>query len=138
MTKIKTLITALFLMTAYFSNAQSNETKAISAEQKSYLTTTWYESPKESDGNTLVYRLTEYKMIVGQDFFKAPPGKITFAPTGNFNGENIKVGKTADVADGNSGKWNITGNDLTLDFSGKKNKMTVVSIEKDKLVLKAE
>ncbi len=139
MKKLKLTLAAIF-MTACFANAQSTDTKTtseLSAEQKGFLATTWYEQPKESNGNTVVYRLTEYKLVAGQDFY-GPPTKITLANSGNFNGENIKVGKAAESAESNSGKWKVSGNTITLDFGKQKNKLSIVSIEKDKLVLKAE
>ena len=142
MKKVKIILAAL-LMTACLTKAQTidaKSTKELSAEQKGYLINAWYEWPKESNGNILVYHSTEYIMIVGQDFFKFPPGKINFTNTGSFSGENIKVGKTTEPAETTTtgGKWNTSGTNIVLDFGKQKNKLSVVSIEKDKLVLKAE
>lgn len=134
------VIVVMVLMFAGIAKAQTvNEQATISSElsktQKSFLANTWYESPKESSANKIVYTLTEYVMVAGQDYYNFGPGKITLLNTNKFTSENLKVKQNVDPKLSESGKWNLNGNKLVLDLGSNKNTFTISSIEKNKLVL---
>jgi len=127
----------LFVLAVCFSSAQ-NATKApatgLSAEQKNYLANTWYESPKESTPDQIVYRLTEYVMVVGLDYYNTPPGKIMLDNANRFKAEYVKA-CTSEPSMNTEGKWSLSGNSVVLNFGKQKCKQTILEIEKGKLVL---
>lgn len=134
------VIVVIFLMFAGLAKAQTiNEQAAISSElnktQKDILVNTWYESPKESSANKIVYTLTEYVMVAGQDYYNFGPGKLALLNTKKFTSENLKVKQNVDPKLSESGNWSLKGNKLILDLGSNKNTFTISSIENNKLVL---
>ncbi|MGE0568543.1 MAG: lipocalin family protein [Bacteroidia bacterium] len=129
-----------FLFVSGFSYAQSGRKassgkKEISQEQKNFLQNTWFESPKESEGGNIVYRLTEYTVIVGQDFYNFTPGKLILTASGDFSSENLKLNLSQDPHQTDSGTWKLNGNTLILYMGNELRKFPIVSISQDKLVL---
>ena len=106
----------------------------LSAEQKNFLATTWFESPKESENNKIVFRLTEYVMIAGLDMYAIPPGKINLSDPSKFNSEYFKSCNNNNEMMA-EGKWNVKGKAISLNFGKQNCSYTILEIEKDKLVL---
>ncbi len=139
MKKIKSILIVFVLLVGAL-NAQNNVTSEsfltkLTKEQKGFLANTWYESPSESNKNTIVYRLTPYAVVVGQDYSPFPPSKITINQQNTFSGEYIKTSSKADPLQTLSGNWNLDKNSLLLNSSSQNNKVTIVSIVADKLVV---
>lgn len=139
MKKIKSII-IVFVLLFGISKAQnivSSQSSIIklTKEQKGFLVNTWYESPSESSANTIVYRLTEYVVIAGKDMSPFPPSKITINKANTFSGEYIKTSTQTSPLQTLSGNWNLDKNNLLLNAGNQKNKMSILSIEKDKMVV---
>lgn len=132
------IFTLALTFTLSFFNAQnsSKSNSQSTAIQADLLVNTWYESPKESSANTIVYKLQEYTVIVGQDYFNFQPGKISFDKSKTFTSNFFKTSISENPNENLSGKWSITNNQLTLKVGTNSKIYTIVSIEKDKLVLK--
>lgn len=131
------LVFVLFFCTAKAQNNVTYQTAAnkLTSEQKDFLVNTWYESPQESNTNTIVYRLTEYQVIAGKDMSPFPPSKLVINKANTFNGEYIKTKSTVSPAQILSGTWNLDKTNLLLKSGNETNKLSIVSIEKEKLVV---
>ncbi len=139
MRKIKSIL-IVFVLLAGALSAQNNVTSEsfltkLTKDQKGFLANTWYESPSESNKNTIVYRLTPYAVVVGQDYSPFPPSKIVINQQNTFSGEYIKTTSQADPLQTLSGNWSLDKNNLLLNSSNQNSKMTIVSIVADKLVI---
>lgn len=130
-------MTATFIK-AQSASAQVSTNKELNKEQKSFLISSWFESPNESNGNQIVYRKTEYTVIVGKDYFNFPPSKLNFTGPKNFTAEYLKLNQKSDPKPSQAGTWSLKGHTITLDMNGQKNTLTVLSIDADKLVLVTE
>lgn len=127
----KTALLFCLIFSAQFSNSQNN---TITLEQKTYLLNTWYESPKESSENVIVYSLTEHVVVIGEGYF-AQPGKITFTSNNMFTSDNLRSCKK-DIYSRDSGKWRLSNQELILEFEKETCTHYISELTKDKLVIK--
>ncbi len=127
MEKNKTLIVIALFFIACFAKAQN---VIIAEKEKKQLITTWYESPKESSGNTVVFRPTKYIMQSGDDPLYAF-AILKFINTTDFKIEYWHWCNTTPYA--NDGKWMVLNNTLLLDFGAQKckNEFTVLEVSKE-------
>jgi len=125
------LAATLFLALGFIGNAQTNLTQ----QQQGYLLNTWFESPKESQGKNIVYRLTEYTVIVGKDDYIFPPGKVTFTSGNNYTAEYLKLNTTTDPQQTSTGDWKLQNNHILINQNSK---LKLVAIESNKLVLEIQ
>jgi hypothetical protein len=119
-------------MTGSLMKAQKNA--GLSEQQKGFILNTWYESPKESKGDTLTFSTVKHVSVAGTDVVGFEYSKITFTNATDFNvaywtkcAENINM---------TSGKWNyVSGSVLLLDFIPMKykNQLTVIEVTANKL-----
>ena len=125
MKKINTLFILLSLL---FGVAKAQNT--ITEKEKKQLITTWYESPKESSGKTIVFRPTKYIMQSGDDPLYAF-AILKLLNTTDFKIEYWRFCNNTPYA--NDGKWLILNNSIVLDFGDQKckNEFTVVEISKE-------
>lgn len=132
---MKTYLTGLFFALAIFlcntSCAQKN--KGFNDQEKGFLINTWYESPKESLGDTVVFRLSKYILSAG-DNPAFSFSKIVFTNVTDFSIEYWRWCKAAPVA--YNGNWNFNvGTTITLDFGLQKckNDFVVLCVKTDLL-----
>jgi hypothetical protein len=96
---------------------------------------TWFESPRESHGDTITYRLTKHIHVPGVDDPKMLFNVLVFSAAPDFTVENWRWCPKSKFIFG--GKWNVmTGNIIKLDFGTTqkcKCQLSILSIEKDKL-----
>lgn len=114
-------------------SARAQKSKGFTDLQKGYLINTWYESPKESSGDTIVFRLTKYTLSAGDNPAFAF-SKIVFTNLTDFSIEYWRWCKSAPVS--YDGKWNFNvGTILSLDFGSQKckNSFFVLEVKDDKL-----
>lgn len=123
---MKKLLIGLFLTLCFFSKAQN-------AKQTNIQVATWFESPKESNSDTIVFRLTKHVLVAGDDPAFAF-SQITFVNASDFN---IGYWRWCSNSQGaNSGKYNYSKSaTILLDFGPQKCKcnLTVLEYKNDKL-----
>lgn len=129
------LLTGKLISQTEILKLNSEQLSSQSNFQKENLVNTWFESPKESSKNTIVYRLTEYTVIVGQDYFNFQPGKINFKSSNEFVAEFFKTKSLSTPIQNQSGKWKLKGSNLLLTVGDKTETFKILSLEKDKLVI---
>ncbi len=129
----KILYTLLLIVTGTgFSLMAQNK---LSAAQKDLLLNTWYESPHESSGDTIMYKLTKHIHTPGKDDPSMSYSVLTLKTAPDFSAEFWRwCPKNPLVFDG---KWSLfQGNIIKLDFGAKikcKFQLTVITVEKDRL-----
>lgn len=112
--------------------AQSTKAKAM---QHDLLMNTWFESPHESHGDTMTYRLTRHLHTPGVDDPKALFSIIVFSAPPDFTVENWRWCPKSKFLYG--GKWNIiNANMIKLDFGTVqkcKCQLSIITLEKELL-----
>lgn len=133
MKKIKTiLIAASLVMTGSLMKAQKNA--GLTAQQKTYMLNTWYESPQESKGDTITFRTAKHVNVPGVDVVGFEYSQITFSNATDFN--VLYWTKCPQNLNSASGKWNYTsGSALQLDYIPQnfKNTLSVIELTTNKL-----
>lgn len=122
------ILLAVLLLTAFIGRAQSVKSKI--SDNHTAIIKTWYESPHESNENTIVYRATKYV----KDYTKDNPAyefsELRFLNNTDFSVAYWrwcpKVNYTPD------GKWTLNekGDVITLDFGAGMCKCEAVILEK--------
>lgn len=123
-------IIILMLISVFGISQSKNE---LTPEQKKLIVNAWYESPRETKGNIVTFRNQRHKFESGVDM------------AGYENSEMIvKKDNTFSVAlwkwcpnnnEVSSGKYTLSENLMTLDFSTKtcQCEIKILELEKDKL-----
>ena len=125
------LIIILILITGLINAQTGGRTKPNTHEQ---IINTWFESPRESHGDTITFRLTRHIHVPEVDDPKALFTIVIFRTAPDFTVENWRWCKKSKFIYG--GKWSLMGGTtIKLDFgtaSKCKCQMSILSLEKDK------
>jgi hypothetical protein len=129
----KGTLIALLIAVTVFAKAQT--ANKITANQKSLLVNKWFESPRETSGDTVTFSTSKHIHQPGVDNPAVAFGELTFSEAPEFNVNYWRwCTKTQNAY---VGKWSIAGSGtaVKLDF-GKlkcKNELTILELTKDKL-----
>jgi hypothetical protein len=122
------LIVTAFMLLCYTISAQKS--KGLD-QKKGYLINNWFESPKESSGDTITFRLNPYIKGTGDNpAFEF--SQIAFTNAGDFTIKYWRWCRMAPLM--NEGKYTNDLN-LLLDFgpSNCKNELVILELKTDKL-----
>lgn len=120
----------IFLIFSQKTTAQTNTSINTTLLQKQ-----WFEWPKEEpNATTLVFHLTEYKVIVGKDYFAFDPGKLNIAGNNQYKAESLKT-KNSDPQTNEQGTWQLTNDKLIFTTENKSKTYKIQSVDSNKLVL---
>lgn len=125
----------LFILFFLFLNLTVFSQIKLSSAQKDLLINTWYESPRESSGDTIAFRLSKHIHTPGKDDPSMSFCVLTLRTAPDFSAEFWRwCPKNPLVFDG---KWSLFQNSIIkLDFGAKikcKFQLTILNIEKDLL-----
>jgi len=126
-----TLIFAALISLTFMGKAQTGN--KITANQKSLLVNKWFESPRESSGDTITFKTTKHVHQPGVDNPAFEFGEITFLDAPEFTVNYWRwCTKTQNAY---TGKWTAPNSVVKLDFGKQKCKceLTILDIQKDKL-----
>jgi hypothetical protein len=125
-----TLMMALLMVTISFAKAQT--ANKISSAQKALLINQWFESPRESSGDTLTYKLVKHIHQPGVDNPAMSYSEITFQDGNQFTDNYWRWCKSESAY---FGKWTMVGSVIKMDFGRQKCKceLTILDIQRDKL-----
>lgn len=128
-----------FLVFAFaISTSKSQTTTTLTQVQKNDLLTVWYQSPKESNGDTIVFRKEKYVLDYSVDDPAFAFALIKFTSSSHFEIEYWNWCHAAPSA--NSGSWNTDNMLIKLDFGqGKcKNDLEVLLLNENilKVIIK--
>lgn len=125
------LIFSLLIVGASFAKAQTGN--KISATQKSLLINKWFESPKESNGDTITFKTSKHIHQPGVDNPAVSFAELTFSDAPDFNVNYWRWCTKTQFA--YTGKWSAPASVVKLDFGKQKCKceLTILDIQKDKL-----
>ncbi|MGZ3884860.1 MAG: hypothetical protein ACXVP0_16855 [Bacteroidia bacterium] len=103
------------------------------AEKKELMHATWFESPRESSGDTITFRLTRHIHVPGKDDPSFTFSTITFDPEQNFTVESWRWCSKNPATYG--GKWQLQSTVIKLDFVKQKCKcqLSILNVEKERL-----
>lgn len=125
-----TLILAAFFMAVIFAKAQT--ASKLTSLQKGYLQKTWYENPKESKGDTIVFHVAKYIYQSGDDPAFAW-SELSFSNATDFN---VAYWRWCVAPFAYTGKWSAGSNtSLKLDFGHQKCKcdLNIIDIQSNTL-----
>ena len=128
--KTRTLMIALLMAGISFAKAQT--ANKLTSAQKEFLINQWYESPRESSGDTITYKTTKHIHQPGVDNPAVAYSEITFQDGNQFTDNYWRWCK---VQSAYFGKWTMVGSVIKIDFGKQKCKceLTILDIQKDKL-----
>lgn len=115
-----------------FSIKAQNKT-LINSQQTANLINSWYESPKESFGDTIMFRPTKYVKITGVDSQAFEFAKLVFNNNTEFRAEYWRWCKEGNYE--YTGAWGIKSGNVVLNFGVNKCKveMQLLSATKNEL-----
>ena len=131
-TQITALFTLLLMLLSYSTNAQKGTVPNV--QQQTDLIKTWYESPKESSGDTIVFRLNKYVLVPGVDNPAFEFSQLIFKNSVNFTIGYWRWCKMAQPS--YNGIWKlITETNISLDFGEQKckNELIIIDLKADRL-----
>ena len=130
--KTGSVITVLILLIApVLSRAQvKNE---LTNDEKKSLTSSWYESPRESKGNVITFRLEKHKFESGIDLVGYENSEIIIKKDQTFSVALWKWCPNSNEV--STGKWTLTDDQMTMNFSTKtcQCEIKILELAKDKL-----
>lgn len=125
-----TILIALLIAVTSFSKAQTGN--KITTAQKALLVNKWFESPRESSGDTITFSTKKHIHQPGVDNPAVSFSEITFAEAPEFS---VNYWRWCKSPSAYFGKWNANGTIVKLDFGKQKCKceLTILDVQKDKL-----